>query len=66
MNSEAYVKDYLSYKEEGEDLSDVDFRFTPTGCRIYQPIDDEEGDKYDVMKSEVHPSLWNQFVEEFS
>jgi len=65
MNSEAYIKDYLSYNEEGEDLSDVRFVFGSEGACIYQPIDDEEGDKYYVKRNEVSPELWDEFVTTF-
>ena len=66
MTSEDYVKDYLGYYKDGADLSDVWFRFSDDWCRIHQPIDDEEDDKYDVKASEVDPELWKEFVATFS
>jgi len=50
----------------GDDLSDVWFDFSSEGCRIHQPIDDEEGDKYDIIKDNVDDVTWDKFKALFS
>lgn len=59
--SQELVERYLDYFDMGDTMSDVRFVFTQSGCRIHQPIDDEEDDKYDVVRNEVDPVLWGKF-----
>jgi hypothetical protein len=66
MKDQDYVEDYLGYHQDGANLSDVRFVFSDTSCRIHQPIDDEEDDKYDISRDQVDPSLWDEFVATFS
>lgn len=65
MTDQDYVEDYLGYHRDGASLSDTRFVFGEGHCRIHQPIDDEEDDKYDIMEAGVAPQLWAEFVEAF-
>ena len=65
MTSEDYINEYLGYTEDGASLSDVRFVFSDSHCRIHQPIDDEEDDKYDIIRADVRPELWDKFVTTF-
>lgn len=60
-----YVREYVELAQT-EDLSDVWVRFYDGNehARIYQPLDDEELDKYDVSR-EQSPEYWDEFVRIF-
>lgn len=65
MTGADYLRDYLGYYYDGDSLTDVRFSIRPDNIRIYQLIDDEEEDKYDIRRSEVPVKLWDEFVAVF-
>ena len=61
-DSEQNAKDYIRYAKDGP-ISGTSFSIRKDHVVIYQELDDEEEpDKYIVVKSEIRPQLWKNFL----